>query len=100
MVAFSIEDIVQLNFNMLVPYYLMSCYLYYECGVSVLSDKDFDLLSEMLYETYDQLSHWHKDLIDKESIRVSGFYLKYPLRVRQAAKLWYALYIKEKTKSF
>ena len=53
------------NPNMLVPYYLMSCYLYYECDKNVLSDTQFDTLCKRLLDNWDSINHIHKHLIDR-----------------------------------
>jgi hypothetical protein len=40
----------------------------------------------MLYESYDTVKHFHKHLIDKETLLSgTGFHLKYNARIRGAA---------------
>ena len=39
-----------LHTKQLVPYYLMSSYLYYHCDKSVLSDGDYDALGKRLLD--------------------------------------------------
>lgn len=74
--------------DILVPHYLMHCYLYYETGTSVISDHDFDLLAKELVAHWDEAKgHRHADIIDFNSLVAcsSGYYIKYPLMVQGAA---------------
>lgn len=64
--------------DLLVPWYLISCYAYYHLGTAILSDAFFDSMALQLYESYDALDHPHKNLIDRDSILVSGAFLRYP----------------------
>jgi len=73
---------------MLVPYYLMYSYLYYEKNETIVSDDVYDKLCKKLYDEWDNVKHFHKYLIDKETLTAgTGFSLKYPLRVQEAALL-------------
>lgn len=75
------------NQNMLVPYYLMHSYLYYEKDDPIISDHEFDLICKTLYEKWDKVEHFHKHLINKDDlIAGTGYALKYPERVKNAAK--------------
>tara|TARA_B110000090_G_scaffold215_1_gene198 strand:- start:295 stop:585 length:291 start_codon:yes stop_codon:yes gene_type:complete len=74
------------NPNMLVPYYLIHSYLYYEKDNPIVSDEEYDRICKMLYESYDTVKHCHKHLIDKETLLSgTGFHLKYNSRIRGAA---------------
>jgi len=74
------------NPNMLVPYYLIHSYLYYEKDNPIVSDEEYDRICKMLYESYDTVKHCHKHLIDKESLLSgTGYHLKYNSRIRGAA---------------
>ena len=53
------------NENMLIPYYLMLSYLYYEQNVSLIDDAEFDKLCKTLLEKLDNLNHMHKHLVSK-----------------------------------
>lgn len=74
----------------LIPYFLMSSYLYYECNKSVFSDEDFDLLCERLLENFDNVKHMHKHLINKEDLKSgSGYAIKYTNMIKGASLSWY-----------
>jgi len=76
------------NPNMLVPYYLMYSYLYYEEDSPIISDGEYDSICKRLHSEWDNVEHFHKHLIDKETLLAgTGYTLKYPNRVIDAAKL-------------
>jgi len=80
------------DINLYVPWYLMSCYLYYQLDVAVLDDGAFDTLCKLLHENFDQIEHQHKYLIDTESLKAgTGYELvnKLPSMVKGAAEVWY-----------
>ena len=81
----AIEKICNLA-DLLVPWYLISCYAYYHLGTAILSDAFFDALALQLHESYDGLDHPHKHLIDKDCILVSGAFLKYPTIAKFSAQ--------------
>ena len=68
------------NINMLVPYYLMYSYLYYEENESIVPDAEYDRICKTLYEKWNDIEHRHKNLIDKDTLLAgTGFQLKYHL---------------------
>ncbi|MGC3025864.1 DNA ligase LigA-related protein [Burkholderia sp. DN3021] len=70
--------------------YLMSSYLYYEEGRSVLSDTEFDALCKELLERWDEITHRHKDLTTREDLEAgTGYAIKYPSIVVGAARHWW-----------
>ena len=78
------------NINMLVPHYLMSCYLYYECDKSVLSDAQFDDLCKKLLDNWDSITHMHKHLISKDALKAgSGYDITYTSMIKNASLNWY-----------
>ena len=84
-----------INTNQLVPYYLMSSFLYYSAHpqwVSPLNDIEYDNLCKRLLDEWDSIEHPHKYLIDFESLSSgTGYYLKqddYPSIVIGAAINW------------
>lgn len=82
-----VRAIVTANPNMLVPFYLMSCWLYYVLDSPVVSDKLFDEMTKSLMAQWDTIEHWHKELVTMEDLVAgTGFALKYPIRTVQAAK--------------
>ena len=76
----------QNNPNMLVPYYLMCSYLYYQHNVSLTDDHEYDMICKRILNEWDSIEHHHKPLINKDSLAAgTGFDLKYPLIVQHAA---------------
>ena len=74
------------NPNMLVPYYLMYSYAYYKENESLVDDTEYDQICRELIEKWDTITHWHKPLLDLESLKAgTGYDIKYPPRVVGAA---------------
>ena len=74
------------NPNMLVPYYLMFSYLYYEKDVSLIEDTEFDKLCQTLREKYDSVEHMHKHLVSKESLTAgTGYDIVYTNMIKDSA---------------
>ena len=90
----SLPLIKNLDKNLLVPYYLISCYLYYKEDKAVLLDSEFDLVCQRLLDEWDDIVHWHKELINKDDlIAGTGYAIKnYPDRVKYAAHSFYHKY--------
>lgn len=83
---------MSLSCNRLVPYYLMSSYLYYELDeITPITDSEYDILCKRLYDEWENITHVHKGLVRKDALLAgSGFYLsgRYPLIVQSAAIQW------------
>lgn len=76
--------------NHLIPYYLMSCYLYYVEDSPAITDSEFDELSKKVLERWDEITHYHKDLITKEDLEAgTGYAIQYPLIVQSSARDWF-----------
>ena len=90
----SLPLIKNLDKNLLVPYYLMSSYLYYKEDKSVLLDSEFDLVCQRLLDEWDDIVHWHKELINKDDLSAGTGYAisEYPNRVKYAALSFYSKY--------
>tara|TARA_R100001224_G_C3959629_1_gene128648 strand:+ start:275 stop:541 length:267 start_codon:yes stop_codon:yes gene_type:complete len=74
------------NPNMLVPYYLMFSYLYYEKNISLIEDTEFDNLCQTLLEKYDSVEHMHKHLVSKESLTAgTGYDIVYTNMIKDSA---------------
>ena len=74
------------NPNMLIPYYLMFSFLYYEKNISLIEDTEFDTMCKTLLDKYDELEHMHKDLVKKESLTAgTGYDIKYTNMIKQSA---------------
>ena len=74
------------NPNMLVPYYLMYSYAYYQENESLIEDAEYDQICQDLITNWDNITHWHKPLLSLESLKAgTGYDIKYPNRVVGAA---------------
>ena len=83
-------ELHNVSLNRLVPIYLMSSYLYYECDKNVLDDTQFDYLCKKLYDNWDSVEHMHKHLIDKDNLKAgSGYGITYTNMIMSSAMSWY-----------
>tara|TARA_Y100001972_G_C7436334_1_gene224275 strand:+ start:60 stop:353 length:294 start_codon:yes stop_codon:yes gene_type:complete len=74
------------NPNMLIPYYLMFSYLYYEKNISLIDDGEFDQMCKTLYDKYDELEHMHKHLVSKDDLTAgTGYGIKYTEIIKNSA---------------
>jgi NAD-dependent DNA ligase len=74
------------NPNMLIPYYLMFSYLYYEKNISLIDDGEFDKMCRTLLEKYDDLEHMHKHLVTKGDLTAgTGYGIKYTEIIKNSA---------------
>ena len=74
------------NPNMLIPYYLMLSYLYYEKDITLIDDTEFDQMCKTLLNKLDGLTHMHKDLVKKESLTAgTGYDIKYTEMIKDSA---------------
>ena len=74
------------NPNMLVPYYLMFSYLYYEKNISLIEDTEFDKLCQTLLEKYDNVELMHKHLVSKEALTAgTGYDIVYTNMIKDSA---------------
>lgn len=85
-------NVDELSSNRLIPYYLMSSYLYYHKDQSVLSDADFDKICLRILREWKDIKHPHKRLVKRSSLEAGTGYniKKYPTIVKSAAILWYS----------
>ncbi|QIG76951.1 putative NAD-dependent DNA ligase protein [Rhizobium phage RHph_Y1_11] len=75
--------------NLLVPWYLMSSYLYYVRDVSILSDGYYDRICAELLRRFIFIRHFNKDLVNKGALAAgTGYnlpYHRFPVRIMSAA---------------
>ena len=84
------EFIDEISINRLVPYFLMSSYLYYEHDKAVFDDGEFDYLCKRLLNNFDNITHVHKHLISKQDLESgSGYATKYTNMIMSSAICWY-----------
>lgn len=79
-------DIIDTNPNMMVPWYLMAAYAYYEQDDPILSDAVFDRLSKRLLENWDTIEHLHKEYLSEDMLRAGTYTGEYPSRVEGGLK--------------
>ena len=71
---------------MLVPYYLMFSYAYYKENESLIEDTEYDQICQDLITNWNDITHWHKRLLNLDSLKAgTGYDIKYPERVVNAA---------------
>lgn len=76
--------------KLLVPYYLMSSFLYYKENKQVLTDKEFDDLCFQLDDEWTKVKHPHKKLIKRSNLKAqTGYNIKFPKIVILSAYDWY-----------
>lgn len=72
--------------------FLMASYLYYIRFQSVITDPEYDMLTQVLLENWNNFEHMHKHLATREDLKAGTLYAlgedKYPLIVKGAADLW------------
>lgn len=84
-----IPEVTTMPAGRLIPLYLVHACLYYQLGHSTITDREFDTLAERIYHEWFQLEHVHKPLIERDSLRTTGAYIKFPLIVEHTAKSIY-----------
>jgi len=81
-----LQEAIDVNPNMIVPFYLMCAYAYYEKDEPIASDAFFDNLAKVYLEKYDELTHRHRDVVSKEDLEAGTFMGKYPSIVEGAVE--------------
>ena len=71
-------EIFSKNINMMVPWYLMAAYAYYEQDAPILSDSFFDDLAKTLLVVWNDVQHRHKDCITLDMLNAGTYIGKYP----------------------
>lgn len=79
-------DITDKNINMLVPWYLMAAYAYYQQDDPILEDMTFDKCAKTMLEHWDKIEHHHKHLITKDMLHAGTYMGEYPSRIEGAVK--------------
>lgn len=83
-----IQNLIDSNVNLVVPWYLMLSYGYYILNETIVSDTFFDNLSKIFLNNFNEIKHRHKALISEDDLKAGTlYYLRendYPLLVRSA----------------
>ena len=75
--------------NLLVPFYLINSYLYYQMDTNVIHDSDYDKICQRLDREWDLISHPHKFLIKRDDLSMTTCltnYEAFPNIIKGAAK--------------
>ena len=64
----------------------MFSYAYYQENESLVPDAEYDQICQDLITNWNDITHWHKPLLNLESLKAgTGYDIKYPNRVVGAA---------------
>lgn len=74
------------NINMMVPWYLMASYAYYEESDPIFTDQFFDDMGKTMLEVWDDIEHFHKELISRDDLNAGTYLGEYPERVKGGLK--------------
>jgi len=77
-------DNIERNPNMIVPWYIMAAYAYYEEDNPILSDAVFDRLAKKMLENWDDIEHFHKEYLSIDMLKAGTYNGEYPSRIRGA----------------
>jgi hypothetical protein len=74
--------------SMMIPYYMILSYAYYEKDESLVSDEYYDRMCQEILENYDEIKHPHKKYVDTGALLCgTGFQIsEYPNIVKGAYK--------------
>ena len=70
------------NINMMVPWYLMASYAYYKDDNPIFSDHFFDEMGKTMLSVWDDIEHFHKELINVDDLSAGSYLGKYPERFK------------------
>lgn len=79
-----LTDMIDKNSNMMVPWYLLASYAYYEEDDPILTDAMFDRLAKKMIGKWDTIDHYHKEYITLDMLEAGTYTGKYPRRVKDA----------------
>ena len=72
--------------NMMVPYYLMASYAYYKEDDPIFTDAFYDTLAKNMLAQWDNITHYHKAVINKDALAAGSFLGEYPSIIEGALK--------------
>ena len=79
-------EIFSKNINMMVPYYLMASYAYYKEDDPIFTDAFYDTLAKNMLVQWDNITHYHKAVINKDALAAGSFLGEYPSIIPGALK--------------
>ena len=71
---------------MMIPWYLMASYAYYEESDPIFSDSFFDDMGKTMLTVWDDIEHFHKHLITTDDLKAGTYLGEYPERVKGGLK--------------
>lgn len=74
------------NINLMVPWYLMASYAYYVEDEPILTDSFYDDLAKTILAAWDDITHRHRDVINKDALVAGSFLGEYPGIIQGALK--------------
>ena len=74
------------NINLMVPWYLMAAYAYYEQDDPIVSDRFFDDLAKTIHAVWDDIEHRHKGYLNLEMLEAGTYIGDYPSIVAGAVE--------------
>lgn len=78
-------NVQTLDPQLLIPRYLVHSFVYYQSGNELIPNSDYDALAKRIFNEWDNLTHVHKHLIDRNLLTSGGHYLKYNKQIEGAA---------------
>jgi NAD-dependent DNA ligase len=75
------NKLIDRDINMIVPWYLLASYAYYVEDDPIFSDSFYDNLSRKFKEEWENINHFHRNLITLDDLSAGTYLGKYPNRV-------------------
>ena len=73
-----LQEMIDNNANMAVPWFLMAAYAYYRQDDPILTDGAFDRLTTFMLNNWDKIEHRHKNFITKGDLEAGTYLGQYP----------------------
>jgi hypothetical protein len=74
------------SINMNVPWYIMAAYAYYVDDDPILEDSTFDRLAKKILKEWDEITHRHKEYLNKDMLEAGTYMGDYPPQIKGALK--------------
>ena len=72
--------------NMMIPWYLMASYAYYEESDPIFTDFYYDSIARRMIDEWKNIHHFHKHLISLDDLTAGCYMGTYPIRTICALK--------------
>ena len=77
---------IEENKDMMVPWYLMASYAYYEESDPIFTDFYYDSIARRMIDEWKNINHFHKHLISLDDWNEGCYIGEYPKRIINALK--------------